>query len=64
MFSRASWPATYRVDEAGLALRLDRPGLEHSLAGNPDPVGYLEALRSDGNDADILRIVAKLEARS
>lgn len=64
MFSRASWPATYRVDEAGLALRLDRAGLEHSLAGNPDPVGYLEALRSDGNDADILRIVAKLEARS
>lgn len=62
MFSRASWPATYRVDEAGLALALDRAGLEQSLAGNPDPVAYLEALRADGNDADILRIVGKLEA--
>jgi hypothetical protein len=63
MFSRSSWPATYRVDEAGLALRLDRAGLEQSLAGNPDPVAYLEALRSDGNDADVLRSVARLEAR-
>lgn len=64
VFSRASWPATYRVSEAGLGLVLDRPGLEHSLAGNPDPVAYLESLRCDGNDGDLLRIVAKLEARA
>lgn len=63
MFSRATWPATYRVEEAGLALRLDRPGLEQSLSGNPDPVAYLDALRSDANDLDIARIVATLEAR-
>ena len=64
MFSRSSWPATYRVDEAGLVLRLDRGGLEQSLSGNPDPVAYLEALRIDGNDADVLRNVARLEARA
>ena len=64
MFSRSSWPATYRVDEAGLALRLDRAGLEQSLSGNPDPVAYLDALRSDGNDGDVFRSVAKLEARA
>lgn len=64
MFSRSSWPAAYRVDEAGLALRLDRAGLEQSLSGNPDPVGYLEALRGDGNDTDVSRSVAKLEARA
>lgn len=64
MFSRASWPATYRVGEPAAALRLDRAGLEHSLAGNPDPVGYLACLRGDGNDADVLRMVAKLESRA
>lgn len=64
MFSRSSWPAVYRVDVAGLALRLDRAGLEQSLSGNPDPVGYLEALRGDGNDGDVSRSVAKLEART
>lgn len=63
LFSRASWPATYRVSEAGLALALDRAGLEHSLAGNSDPVTYLEALRADGNDSSILRSVAQLEGR-
>lgn len=64
MLSRASWPATYRVGEAATVLRLDRAGLEHSLAGNPDPVGYLGSLRADGNDADVLRMVARLEARA
>lgn len=62
IFSRAVWPATYRVAEAGSALKLDRAGLEQSLAGNPDPVSYLEALRSDGHDAEMVRVVDRLEA--
>ncbi|HEX2252963.1 MAG TPA: cyclic nucleotide-binding domain-containing protein [Thermoanaerobaculia bacterium] len=60
---QGNWPATYRVAEAGLFLRLDRSGLEHALTGNSDPRGFLDALRQDGNDADITRMVAKLEAR-
>ncbi|HEX2162645.1 MAG TPA: cyclic nucleotide-binding domain-containing protein [Thermoanaerobaculia bacterium] len=62
LFSRAPWPATYRVSEEASALQLDRAGLEHSLAGNPDPVSYLDGLRSDGHDAEIYRIVGRLEA--
>lgn len=62
LFSRAPWPATYRASEEASALLLDRAGLEHSLAGNPDPVSYLDGLRSDGHDAEIYRIVGRLEA--
>jgi hypothetical protein len=61
LFARGVWPATYRVREAGLMFKLDRDGLEHGLAGNSDPMGFLDALRCDGNDADVGRMVAKLE---
>ncbi len=63
LFNHEPWPASYWVAEPSLLLLLDRTGLEHTLAGNSDPVGFLEALRCDGNDADIARIVAQLEAR-
>ena len=63
LFSRGNWPATLKVVAAGMVLKLDRPGLEHTLAGNTDPVGFLECLRSDGNDADVARMVARLEGR-
>jgi len=60
---RGSWPADYWVVEEGVALRLDRAGVEHALAGNPDPRGFLESLRLDANDRQIADMVTKLEAR-
>lgn len=61
---RGSWPADYWVVEDGVALRLDRAGIEHALTGNPDPRGFLESLRMDANDQQIADMVSKLEARS
>lgn len=57
------WPADYWVAERAMALLLDRAGLEHALAGNPDPRGFLETLRTDGNDRQVAEIVTKLEGR-
>jgi len=61
---RRTWPAEYAVAEDALALKLDRAGLEHCLAGNTDPRGFLETLRTDGNDRQIAEMVDKLEGKS
>jgi tetratricopeptide (TPR) repeat protein len=61
---RGSWPADYTVSEDALMLKLDRAGIEHCLAGNADPRGFLEALRTDANDRQIAEMVAKLEGAS
>lgn len=64
---RGAWPADYRVDpeqeEPAVLLRVDREGIQHALAGNPDPKGFLENLRMDANDRQIAEVVAKLEAK-
>jgi tetratricopeptide (TPR) repeat protein len=61
---RSTWPADYKVAEDALALKLDHAGIEHCLAGNADPRGFLESLRTDANDRRIAEIVAKLEQRA
>lgn len=63
-FQRATWPADYRVTEEATVLRLDREGVQHAMIGNPDPKGFLDNLRTDGNDRQIAEMVAKLEART
>jgi Cyclic nucleotide-binding domain len=62
MFERQPWPATYRVTEPALLIKLDREGLEHALVGNPDPRRFLDALRGQGSDREVAAMVAKLRA--
>lgn len=62
LLERGSWPADYEVAEAGKALVLGREGLEKALQGNPDPRGFLTALRAQHNDREVARSLAKLTA--
>jgi len=63
---RGTWPADYRVgaEEEATLLRLDRAGVQHALTGNPDPRGFLDNLRMDGNDRQMAEMVAKLESKT
>jgi tetratricopeptide (TPR) repeat protein len=60
LFERQPWPATYRVSSPARLFRLDRPGLELALQGNPDPRQFLDALRSRRSDYDVAAAVRKL----
>ncbi|HVR97743.1 MAG TPA: cyclic nucleotide-binding domain-containing protein [Thermoanaerobaculia bacterium] len=60
LLERGAWPATYRVSEPGSGLQLTREGLEKTLVGNPDPRGFLEALREQHNDRDIATAIRRL----
>jgi hypothetical protein len=62
LLERAPWPANYRVSEPVSALRLTREGLEQSLVGNPDPRGFLEALREQHNDRGVAAMVRRLRS--
>ncbi len=53
------WPATYRVAESGMVLKLDPSGLESALHGNPDPRSLLNALREQGLDAQVASTVER-----
>jgi tetratricopeptide (TPR) repeat protein len=64
VLERAAWPATYRVAEALVGLKLRREGLELSLVGNPDPRNYLETLREQHNDRDVAATVRRLRGGS
>lgn len=56
------WPATYRVVERARLLRIDKAGLERSLAGNPDPRQLLETLRGQRHDREVAAAAEKLLA--
>ncbi|HEY8020606.1 MAG TPA: cyclic nucleotide-binding domain-containing protein [Thermoanaerobaculia bacterium] len=60
LLERTPWPANYRVSEPITALQLTREGLEQSLVGNPDPRGFLEALREQHNDRSVAAMVRRL----
>jgi len=62
LLERTPWPANYRVAEPVMALQLTREGLEQSLVGNPDPRGFLEALREQHNDRNVAAIARRLRA--
>jgi len=38
--------------------------VQHALTGNPDPRGFLDNLRLDGNDRQMAEMVAKLETKT
>jgi CRP-like cAMP-binding protein len=64
LLEHQAWPATYRVAIPGRLFRLDPPGLEEALRGNPDPRQLLDALRSRRHDHDVAAAARKLVASS
>jgi hypothetical protein len=64
LLERGAWPASFRVSEPAVVLKLTREGLERGLQGNPDPRGYLEALREQHNDRDVAATVRRLQSSS
>ena len=64
LLERGAWPADYRAAEAVTALKLTREGLEKCLVGNSDPRGFLETLRGQHNDRDVLATVRRLRTDS
>ncbi|HEX6198948.1 MAG TPA: cyclic nucleotide-binding domain-containing protein [Thermoanaerobaculia bacterium] len=60
LLERRPWPARYEVAEAGKALALGREGLEKLLQGNPDPRGFLTALRGQHKDREVAKSLAQL----
>src|SRR6185295_4430118 len=64
LLERGAWPADYRAAESVTALKLTREGLEKCLVGNSDPRGFLETLRGQHNDRDVLATVRRLRTGS
>jgi CRP-like cAMP-binding protein len=62
LLERGVWPAAYRAAEPVTALKLTRAGLEKTLVGNPDPRGFLDALREQRNDRDVAATVRRLRS--
>lgn len=60
LLERTPWRAEYRAAEPGRALALDREGLEATLVGNPDPRGFLLALRVQHHDREVARTLQAL----
>lgn len=64
LLEHGHWPASYRVSEPVMALRLNREGLERTLVGNPDPRGLLDTLREQHNDRDVAASLRRLRSVS
>jgi hypothetical protein len=62
LFEHRAWPATYRSKAKATLLKLTAAGLELCLKGNPDPRGFLEILRREQGDREVMSSVAKLES--
>lgn len=60
LLERRPWPADYRTEQGVKALALGRAGLETVLVGNPDPRGFLTALRMQHNDKGVVRTVHEM----
>lgn len=60
LLERRSWPADYQAAEPSRALALGRDGLEKALVGNPDPRGFLTALRMQHHDRDVTKNLARI----
>ena len=61
LFEHKPWPADYRAKSKATLLKLTPPGLQMCLTGNPDPRGFLDILRREGNDREVAEKVHKLE---
>jgi CRP-like cAMP-binding protein len=64
LFERKQWPASYKAKTKTTLLKLTPPGLQVCLTGNPDPRGFLDVLRREQCDRDVVAAVAKLEGHA
>lgn len=60
LLERRPWPADYEAAVPSKALALARDGLEKALVGNPDPRGFLTALRMQHHDRDVRKNLARI----
>ena len=56
------WPTVYRAGDDCFALVLDQEGLARALRGDPDPRQFLDALREQRNDQEVVRSLQKLRS--
>lgn len=63
LLEKKSWPATYVAKQPGTLFELDREGLQQTMHGNEDPVGFLSVLREQHQDRDVAVSLQKLRAR-
>jgi CRP-like cAMP-binding protein len=57
LFERQPWPAIYVSEEKTTALVMDRQALAEALVGEDNPRAFIDVLRSEGNDAEVLATV-------
>ena len=55
------WPTVYRATDNCFVLALDREGLARALQGDPDPRQFLDALREQRNDQEVVWSLQKLQ---
>ena len=54
------WPTVYRAINDSFVLELDQDGLARALRGDPDPREFLDALREQRNDQEVVWSMQKL----
>jgi hypothetical protein len=60
LFERKPWPASYKAKTKATLLKLTQPGLQICLTGNPDPRGFLDVLRREQNDREVVQALARM----
>jgi CRP-like cAMP-binding protein len=55
------WPTVFRASSASFVLELDKEGLARALQGDPDPRQFLDALREQRNDQEVVWSIQKLQ---
>ncbi len=64
LLEHRSWPARYVVTKRTTALKLTPVGLAEMLAGETDPKGFLDTLRQQRHDHDVVSTLIRLEKAS
>jgi uncharacterized protein (TIGR02996 family) len=60
LFERQPWPAVYVAEKKTTVLVMDRQALAQALLGEDNPRAFIEALRKEGNDAEVMATVSTL----
>ncbi len=62
LLEKKTWPADYVAKNPGTLFELTREGLQQTMIGNDDPVGFLAVLREQHRDRDVAVSLHKLRA--
>ncbi len=60
LFQHQPWPASYVAGKRSSVLKLTREALEQALVGESDPKSFLDALREQQNDRQIVAALAEM----